>query len=66
MKYILGGDYMNPVCRDKISTGPAGTGFKLQLHGEIKFHPSKAGQLSTWYLFRFVYIFFQVFFVSMY
>ena len=31
--------------------------FTLQLHGEIRFHPGKAGQVSTWFLFRFVYIF---------
>ena len=32
---------------------------------EIKFHAGKVGQFSTWYLFRFVYIFFKFFFVSM-
>ena len=36
---------------DGISTHPAGTDFKLRLHGEIKFHPGKAGQGSTWYFF---------------
>ena len=56
---------MIPVCRDEISTCPAAN-FTLRLHAEIKFSPSKAGQFSNWYLFRFVYIFFQFFFVSMY
>ena len=53
------------VCRDEISTRPAGADFTLRLHVEIKFHPGKAGQFSTWHLFRFVYIFFEFFFVSM-
>ena len=39
-------------CRNEISTRPAGTNFNLRLHGEIKFHPGKAGQVSTWYLFK--------------
>ena len=43
----LGGDYMIPVCRDEISTRPAGTDFTLRLHGKTKFHPDKAGQFST-------------------
>ena len=56
---------MIPVGRDEISTRPARTDFPLRLHGEIKFHPDKAGQFSTWYLFRFVFILFYFFFVSM-
>ena len=54
-----------PVCRDKISTRPAGTDLTLILHVKIKFCPGKAGQSSTWHLVRFVYIFFEFFFVSM-
>ena len=42
---------MNPFCRDEISTRPAGTDFIIQLHWEINFHPGKAGQVFTWYLF---------------
>ena len=60
---VLGGDYMVPVLRDEILTRPAGTGFTVQLHVEIKFGPGKAGQFSTWYLFRFACIFFEFFFV---
>ena len=45
------------VGRDEISTCPVRTDFFLGLHGEIQFHPNKAGKFSTWYLFRFVYIF---------
>ena len=56
---------MIPVCRNEISTRAAGTDFTLRLHGEIKFHSGKAGQFSTWYLFKYVYIFFKFFFVSM-
>ena len=52
---ILGGDYMIPVCWDEILTHPTGTDFPLRLHG---FHPDKPRQFSTWYLIRFVYIFF--------
>ena len=40
------------ICRNEISTRPAGTDFSLQLHGEIKFHPGKVRQVSTWYLFK--------------
>ena len=58
---VLGRDYMIPVCRDEISTGPVGTYFFLRLHVEIKFCPGKAGQFSTWHLFRFVCIFFEFF-----
>ena len=61
----LAGDYMIRACRDEISTRPAETDFTLQLHVEIKFCPGKAGQFSTWYLIRFVCIFFGFFFVSM-
>ena len=61
----VGGDYMILICRDKISTGPAVTDFSLRLHVEIKLRPGKAGQFSTWHLFRFVCIFFEFFFVSM-
>ena len=39
----LGGDYMIPACRDKISTRPAETDFTLRLHVEITFRPGKAG-----------------------
>ena len=49
---------MIQICRDEISTGPAGTDFTLRLNGEIEFHPGKTGQFSTWYQLRFVYIFF--------
>ena len=62
--HILGGDYMIPVCQNEISTRPAGTDFILQLHAEIKFRPGKAGQFSTWYLFRFACIFCEFFIVS--
>ena len=55
---------MIPVCRDEISTRPARTDSTLRLHGEIKFQRGKVGQFSTWYLFRFVHIFFEVSFVS--
>ena len=41
---------MIPVCRDEISTRPAGTDFTLRLHVEIKFRPGKAGHFSTWHL----------------
>ena len=54
----VGGDYMIPICRDEISTRPAGTDFTLRLHWGIKLHPGKVGQFSTWYLFRSAYIFF--------
>ena len=54
---------MTPVCRDEISTRPGGTDFTLQLNGEIKFHSGKAGQFFTYYLIRFVYIFFYQIFV---
>ena len=33
------------VCRDEISTRPAGTDFTLRLYSEIKFHSSKEGKL---------------------
>ena len=55
---------MIPICRDEMSTRPAGTNFIPRLHVEIKFRPGKAGQFSTWHLFRFVCIFFELFFVS--
>ena len=42
------------VCRDEISTRSTGTDFTRRLHGEIKFHLGKAGQFSTWYMFKFV------------
>ena len=44
-----------PPCR------PAGTDFTIRLHREIKFRPGKARQFSTWYLFKFVYIFSLIF-----
>ena len=56
---------MIPVCRDEISTRPAGTDFTLRLHVEIKFRHGKAEQFPTWYLFRFICIFFEFFIVSM-
>ena len=56
-----GGDYMIPTCRDEISTRPAETDFTHRLHVEIKFCPGKAEQFSTWYLIRFVCIFFGFF-----
>ena len=56
---------MIPVCRDEISTRPAGAYFTLRLHAEIKFHHGKAGQFFTCYLFRFAGTFFEFFFVSM-
>ena len=62
---FLGGDYMIPVCRHEISPRPAGTDLTLRLHVEIKFRPGKAGQFSTWHLFRFVCNFFEFFFVNM-
>ena len=43
---------MIPMCRDKISTRPAGADFTLRLHGKITFHRGKMGQFSTWYLFK--------------
>ena len=46
----------------EFSTVPAGTDFTIRLHGKIKFHLGKVGQFSTWYLFRFVYIFFIKFY----
>ena len=61
----LGGDYIIPVCRDEISPHPAGTDITLRLHVEIKFRPGKAGQFSTWHLFRFLCNFFEFFFVNM-
>ena len=61
----LGGDYMIPVGRDEISPHPAGMDLTLRLHVEIKFRPGKAGQFSTWHLFRFVCNFFEFFFVNM-
>ena len=56
---------MIPVCRDEILTRQTGTDFTLRLHVEIKFCPGKAGQFSTWQLFRVACIFFEFFFVSM-
>ena len=49
---------MIPIYWDEIPTRPVGTDFTLRLNGEIKIHPGKAQQFSTWYLFRFVHIFF--------
>ena len=40
---------MISVCRDEISTRPAGAYFTLRLHVEIKFHHGKAEQFSTCY-----------------
>ena len=58
------GDYIIPVCQDEISPRPAGTDLTLRLHVEIKFR-RKAGQFSTWHLFRFACNFFEFFFVNM-
>ena len=52
---------MIPVCRDEISTRPAGAYFTLRLHVEIKFHHGKAGQFSTCYLLKFADTFFELF-----
>lgn len=41
-KPSLGGDHMIPVCRDQISTCPAGTVFTQRFPGEIKSHPGNA------------------------
>ena len=53
-------NYIIPVCQDGISTRPGRTDFIPRLHGEIKLHPGKAVQLTTWYLLRFVHMFFSV------
>ena len=63
-------DYMiiwlyNYMIRDEVSTYPAATDFTISLHVEIKFHPGKLGQFCSWYLFRFIYIFFKFSFESM-
>ena len=52
---------MNSVCRDEISTRPAGADFTLRLHREIKFHPSKAEQFSTWFYLDLYNFFFSNF-----
>ena len=54
---------MNPICQNEISTRPAEADFTLRLHREIKFHPGKAGQFSTRFLFRFVQYFFTFFLI---
>ena len=66
VSYQLTGIMLSPtkVKLDEISTRPARTGFTLLLHVEIKFCPSKAGQFSTKYLFRFACIFFKFFLIS--
>ena len=51
-------------CRDETSTCPAGNHFAVGLHGEIEFHPDKAGRFSNLYLFRFVHFFYLVFIVG--
>ena len=61
----LDGDYTIPVCRDEILTRAAGTDLTLPLHVQFEFCTGKVGQFSTWYLFRFSWIFYQFFFVSM-
>ena len=60
--YIWGGGYMILVCWDGISTRQAGKNFNLRLYGKIKLNPNNAGQFPGWYLFRFVYIYFFIFF----
>ena len=65
LKTKWGGDYIILVCLDEFSSCSATTDFTLWLHLEIKFRPGKAGQFSTYHLFRFVCIFFEFFFVSM-
>ena len=52
---------MNSVCQDEISTRPAGADFTLRLHREIKFHPSKAEQFSTWFYLDLYNFFFSNF-----
>ena len=64
-KIFYCGDYMSPVCRDKISTRLAGTDITPRLHVEIEFRPGKAGQFSTWHLFRLACISFECSFVRM-
>ena len=39
------------VSQDEVSSRLAGIDFTLRLNGGIKFHPGKANQFSTWYLF---------------
>ena len=51
--------------RNEISPRPAVTDLTLRLHVEIKFRSGKAGQFSTWHLFRFVCNFFEFFFITM-
>ena len=51
--------------QDEISPRPAGTDLRVRLRVEVKFRPDKAGQFSIWHLFRFVYNFFEFFFVTM-
>ena len=46
-KYVLGGNYMIPVCRDDISTSPARIDFTVRLHEEVKLHLDKIGRFST-------------------
>ena len=45
--FFLVGDYIIPVCRDEISSRPAGTDLTLRLNVEINFSPGNAGQFST-------------------
>ena len=66
-KYVLGGNYMIPVCRDDISTSLARIDFTVQLHEEIKFHlgsflPDICFDLYTFSLQTFVKIFINFFF----
>ena len=56
---------MISVCLNETSSRPAGTDLTLRLRVEIKFRPGKAGEFSTWHLFRIVCNFFEFFFVTM-
>ena len=51
--------------RNEISTRPTREDFTIRLLVLIKFRLCRTGKFSTWYLFRFVCIFFEFFFVSM-
>ena len=48
---------MNPVCRDEVSTRPAGADFTLRLHREINFILARRNNFSPgfyldWYIFK--------------
>ena len=56
---------MIPVCWDENSPRPAGTDLTLRLHVEMKFRPSKVGQLAFAYIcinfFEFVFVIMSVY-----